>query len=120
MVLSSINIYKYMICGSNSEFIDVLMTDINNTLLEVLFKTNNNIKNKKELYFGNAKIVFDTSKKIATTIKNELFSMNIKLPINDKVDKFELANKLNAIIAKAITISGIATYSKSVDQVICI
>jgi hypothetical protein len=120
MIISSINVYKYMICKSNYELINLVIEDINKTIIGILFKLNDNIKNKKELYYGNTKIVMELSKKIEHLIKIELNNSKIKLPITDKTDKYDLSNKLKDVLIKSITYSGIISNIKSLDQTLCL
>jgi hypothetical protein len=120
-LINSININNLMNkANQNSELIDIVLSDIRIFLVDVLYNMNSSIKNKRELYFANAKIIFDITKNIKSNLKTELFSQDIKFPLDTFEKKTEVYGKLKNVLTKVINESGVKTIGRSVDQTICI
>ena len=120
-LINSININNLMNkANQNSELIDIVLSDIRIFLVDVLYNMNSSVKNKRELYFANAKIIFDITKNIKSNLKTELFSQDIKFPLDTFEKKTEVYGKLKNVLTKVINESGVKTIGRSVDQTICI
>jgi len=120
-LINSININNLMNNSTqNSDLIDRVLSDVRIFLVDVLYNMNSSIKNKRELYFANAKIIFDITKNIKSNLKTELYSQDIKFPIDTFEKKTEIGGRLKNIIIKVINESGVKTIGRSVDQTICI
>jgi hypothetical protein len=104
----------------NSELIDIILSDVRIFLVDVLYNMNSSIKNKRELYFANVKIIFDISKNIKSSLKTELYTQDIKFPLDTFEKKTEAYGKLKSTITKVINESGVKTIGRSADQTICI
>jgi len=120
-LINSININNLMNrVTQNSELIDIILSDVRIFLVDVLYNMNSSIKNKRELYFANAKIIFDISKNIKSSLKTELYTQDIKFPLDTFEKKTEAYGKLKSTITKVINESGVKTIGRSADQTICI
>jgi hypothetical protein len=102
------------------ELIDKVLSDVRIFLVDVLYNMNTSVKNKRELYFANAKIIFDITKNIKSNLKIELYSQDIKFPIDTFEKKNEAYGKLKNVISKVINDSGVKTIGRSAEQTICI
>lgn len=102
------------------EMIDKILQQIRVYLVDALYNLNSSIKNKRELYFANAKIIFDVSNRIQIILNNEFYNQDIKFPIDTFEKKTEAYGKIKLIVNKSINESGVKNINRSVEQTICI
>lgn len=119
-LLLSINFYKYVNCETNDDFINLVLSDVRKYIVDAYYSLNPLIKNKRELFYANANIVFDILKKIKSILRNSMFEQRISLPIKSRDEIPELLSKMKSIIYKAIDECGIKQQKKGVDQTVCI
>lgn len=120
-LFNSINIDSIINNSSNKdELITKIIQNFRVFLVDALYNLNSSVKNKRELYFANAKIIFDIIKEIKTILKQELNSQDIVFPLDNFDKKTEAYGKIKLIINKCIDHSGVKRIGKTVEQTICI
>jgi hypothetical protein len=119
-LIYSLDTNKYASLASYNDIIDAVLLDVRKFMVDALYGVNPNIRNRRELLYGNSNIIFDVVKGIYNSLRSQLYESDIVVPAITRDDKMNTIGKLQRMIRESVSNSSIKTQRRGIETTICI